>query len=72
MCWPQAVGGNSAGLAVLSEFVYGATEDQSSDADLSSREVLQDPYSKRVTLERDFPESAGIGKYSHRQSLRGA
>jgi cyanophycinase len=56
----KPIGGTSAGLAVLSEFVYAATEDQANDADLSSREVLQDPYIKRVTLERDFLKVPGL------------
>ncbi|MGD0987722.1 MAG: cyanophycinase [Candidatus Sulfotelmatobacter sp.] len=56
----KPIGGTSAGLAVLSEFVYGATEDQASDADLISREVLADPYNKRVALERDFLKVPGL------------
>ena len=56
----KPIGGNSAGLAVLGEFVYGATEDQASDADLSSKEVLADPYNKRVALERDFLKVPGL------------
>ncbi len=56
----KPIGGNSAGLAVLGEFVYGATEDQASEADLSSREVLADPYNKRVALERDFLKVPGF------------
>jgi cyanophycinase len=56
----KPIGGSSAGLAVLGEFVYGATEDQASDADLSSREVLADPYNKRVALERGFLKVPGL------------
>jgi len=56
----KPIGGSSAGLAVLGEFVYAATEDQASDADLSSREVLADPYNKRVALERDFLKVPGL------------
>ena len=56
----KPIGGSSAGLAVLGEFVYGATEDQASDADLSSKEVLADPYNKRVVLERDFLKVPGL------------
>jgi cyanophycinase len=56
----KPIGGSSAGLAVLGEFVYGATEDQASEADLSSREVLADPYNKRVALERDFLKVPGL------------
>lgn len=50
----KPIGGTSAGLAVLGEFVYGALGDKEDDADLSSREVLADPYIKRVTVVRDF------------------
>ncbi|MFZ0298961.1 MAG: cyanophycinase [Candidatus Sulfotelmatobacter sp.] len=50
----KPIGGTSAGLAVLGQFVYGCLEDKSDDADLSSREVLADPYIRRVTLVRDF------------------
>jgi cyanophycinase len=56
----KPIGGSSAGLAVLGEFVYAATEDQASDADLSSREVLADPYNKRVALEHDFLKVPGL------------
>jgi cyanophycinase len=50
----KPIGGTSAGLAVLGQFVYGCLEDKPDDADLTSREVLADPYIKRVTVVRDF------------------
>src|SRR5580658_868231 len=50
----KPVGGTSAGLAVLGQFVYSALEDKADDADLRSRDVLADPYIKRVTVVRDF------------------
>jgi cyanophycinase len=50
----KPIGGTSAGLAVLGQFVFGALADKSNDADLTSREVLADPYDKRVALVRDF------------------
>jgi cyanophycinase len=50
----KPIGGTSAGLAVLGQFVYGCLEDKPEDADLTSREVLADPYIKRVTVVRDF------------------
>jgi len=56
----KPVGGSSAGLAVLGQFVYGALDNQSNDADLTSREVLADPYAKRVTLVRDFLKVPGL------------
>lgn len=56
----KPIGGTSAGLAVLGEFVYGCLEDKPDDADLTSREVLADPYVKRVTLVRDFLRVPGL------------
>jgi cyanophycinase len=48
------IGGTSAGLAVLGEFSYGALGDAADDNDLSSPEVLVEPFHTRVTLVRDF------------------
>ena len=48
----KPIGGTSAGLAVLGEFCYGALGDAPDDEDLSSSEVLHDPYFRRVTLVR--------------------
>jgi cyanophycinase len=56
----KPIGGTSAGLAVLGEFVYGCLEDKPKDADLTSREVLADPYIKRVTVVRDFLRVPGL------------
>jgi len=39
---------------VLGQFVYGCLEDKPKDADLTSGDVLADPYIKRVTVVRDF------------------
>ena len=53
------VGGTSAGMNVLAEFVYSAQASQS----LTSSEALADPFSKYLTLVRDFlnvPILAGI------------
>lgn len=50
----KPVGGTSAGLAVLGEFIYSAQGDAPDDANLSSMEALKDPYSRRITLKRDF------------------
>lgn len=50
----KPIGGTSAGLAVEGEFVYGALGDKADDKDLSSTDVLPNPYFDRVTLERDF------------------
>ncbi len=56
----KPIGGTSAGLAVLGQFVYGCLEDKPDDADLASREVLADPYIKRVTVVRDFLNVPGL------------
>lgn len=50
----KPVGGTSAGLAVLGEFVYGCLKDKEDDKDLASTDVLPNPYHERVTLVRDF------------------
>jgi cyanophycinase len=50
----KPIGGTSAGLAVLGEFVYGALGDKPDDKDLASTDVLPNPYFERVTLVRDF------------------
>jgi cyanophycinase len=50
----KPIGGTSAGLAVEGEFVYSAMGDKPDDKNLSSAEVLPNPYSERVTLVRDF------------------
>jgi cyanophycinase len=50
----KPIGGTSAGLAVLGEFVYGALGDKPDDKDLASKDVLPNPYFERVTLVRRF------------------
>ncbi|MGB0047935.1 MAG: cyanophycinase [Terriglobales bacterium] len=50
----KPIGGTSAGLAVLGEFVYGALGDKPDDNDLASTDVLPNPYLDRVTLIRGF------------------
>jgi cyanophycinase-like exopeptidase len=50
----KAIGGTSAGLAVLGEFVYGCLLDKPDDNDLASTDVLPNPYFERVTLVRNF------------------
>jgi cyanophycinase len=56
----KPIGGTSAGLAVLGQFVYGCLEDKPDDADLSSPQVLADPYLTRVTVVRDFLKVPGL------------
>ena len=50
----KPIGGTSAGLAVEGEFVYTAAGDKPDDKDLSSADVLPNPYFERVILEREF------------------
>ena len=56
----KPIGGTSAGLAVLGQFVYGCLEDKPDDADLTSGDVLADPYIKRVTVVREFLKVPGL------------
>lgn len=56
---PAPVGGTSAGMAILGEFVYSARGEDS----LSSAAALENPYTPDVTLDRGFlslPSLAGI------------
>jgi beta-aspartyl-peptidase (threonine type) len=46
----KPLGGTSAGLAVLGEFSFSASEEGS----LTSPLALADPFDRRITLERDF------------------
>jgi cyanophycinase len=50
----KPIGGTSAGLAVLGEFVYGALGDPPDGNALVSADVLPNPYTERVTLIRGF------------------
>jgi cyanophycinase len=43
------IGGTSAGLAVLSQFSFAALNDS-----ITSKDALADPYSPKITIERDF------------------
>lgn len=57
------VGGTSAGLAVMSQFSFAALNDS-----IVSKDALADPYSPKVTIERDFlalPHMDGIITDSH-------
>jgi cyanophycinase len=58
----KPIGGTSAGLAVLGRFVYGCMEDKPGDPDLTSREVLDNPYNQRVTLVNDFLQVPLLGE----------
>jgi len=56
---PAPVGGTSAGMAVMGEFLYSAM----SNSSLTSAEALADPFHKDLTLDRDFlalPRMGGL------------
>ena len=47
---PAPIGGTSAGMAIMSEFLYSAM----SNSSLTSEEALADPFHRDLTLDRDF------------------
>ena len=50
----KPIGGTSAGLAVLGQYIYSAQGDAPDDDDLKSALPLANPYMPRVTVRRDF------------------
>jgi len=50
----KPLGGTSAGLAVMGQFIYSSQGDAPEDPNLSSTLALADPYHSRVTVRRDF------------------
>jgi len=57
------IGGTSAGLAVMGQFVFSAA-----NGTVDSPTALNDPYGKRITLDRDFlglPNMGGVITDSH-------
>jgi cyanophycinase len=50
----KPIGGTSAGLAVLGQYIYSAQGDAPDDDDLQSAQALANPYMTRVTVRRDF------------------
>ena len=54
---PAPVGGTSAGMAVMSQFLYSAM----SNSSLDSVEGLADPFHRDLTLDRDFLSLAKLG-----------
>ena len=48
------IGGTSAGLAVMGEYVYSATSDKPDDPNLDSKTALADPFGPRISLARGF------------------
>ena len=62
---PAPVGGTSAGMAILGEFVYSSMGES-----LTSAVALADPYAQDVTMEKDFltlPRLGGILTDQHLQ-----
>lgn len=54
----KPIGGTSAGLAVLGQYIYSAQGDAPDDEDLQSSPTLANPYMPRVTVRRDFVKIA--------------
>lgn len=50
----KPIGGTSAGLAVLGQYIYSAQGDAPDDDDLQSSQTLVNPFMPRVTVRRDF------------------
>jgi cyanophycinase-like exopeptidase len=63
---PAPVGGTSAGMAIMSEFVYSAM----SNSSLTSEEGLADPFHRDLTLDRDFLALPGLGSLITDQHLQ--
>jgi cyanophycinase len=50
----KPIGGTSAGLAVMGQYVYSSQGDAPDDDDLASSQTLANPFLPRVTLRRDL------------------
>ena len=50
----KPIGGTSAGLAVMGQYIYSAQGDAPDDDDLSSAQSVANPYFARITVRRDF------------------
>jgi cyanophycinase len=48
------IGGTSAGLAVLGQFIYTSLGDKPDDPNLDAKTALANPFGPRITLDRDF------------------
>lgn len=48
------IGGTSAGLAVLGQYIYSAQNDKPDDADLTSGKALADPFYRQVVIAPDL------------------
>ncbi len=62
------IGGTSAGLAVLGEYVYSAQADKPDDPNLDGKTALADPYGSRINLAHgflDIPVLKGIITDTH-------
>jgi cyanophycinase len=62
---PAPIGGTSAGMAVLGEFVYSAMLDST-----TAESALADPYYEGITLERDFLRLPGMANLITDQHLQ--
>ena len=61
------VGGISAGLAILGEFLFSAEKNT-----VTSDRALLDPYNNKITLQRDMLRRAAPGRDDHRFPLHAA
>lgn len=68
----KPIGGTSARLAVLGEFVYGALEDTADGPDLASTAVLPNPYYQWDDADSGLPDSSATRKINHRFAFREA
>ncbi len=62
------IGGTSAGLAVLGEYIYSAEGDQPDDFDLTSEAAMSDPFYRQVVVSPDLlgiPVLRGVITDSH-------
>jgi cyanophycinase len=48
------IGGTSAGLAVLGQFIYTSSGDKPDDPNLDAKTAIAAPFGPRITLDRDF------------------
>jgi cyanophycinase len=67
------IGGTSAGLAVLGEFIYSAEGDKPDDADLTSEAAMANPFYRQVVISSDLlgiPILRGIITDSHFDTRR--
>ena len=63
------IGGTSAGLAVLGQYIYSAQNDRPDDKDLSSDEALADPFYRQVVIAPGSLRHSDPTRYYRRHAL---